>query len=527
MRYWAIIGVGAFLALSMSLISTVLTGRTEVRPLPFAHEPLEEKGGAVQRELDRLYTRYDDRLASLSGLLITARPTSLAAESAASKIAGVRTATRISLSDSGEDLHLEIRRTGEGEVPFDPGRFPRPVLTEVSSGSGLPDAKVRKIDATLMQEKTGSSGWLRNGDSTLYRWTKPRAHLLILIGIDTLSVAKLTDRWLSENPDISGGFASVLEKSGAASARLLGPDGTIIEQAGSDVPFGANSARFPASIRFGTWLMEGVGKSTTVRIRNWPWFFAGQGIALVLLVASVLAATALRRADHIAAQRVSFVNRASHELRTPITNMMLNVDLAEEMLEEDPAAARERLGRVSGEASRLSRLVDNLLTFSRSENGTDRLHLSPLDPLVTLEEVLSQFDMSMKDRGIEVVWKGRVSAEVSADHDALAQVFGNLISNVEKYAASGKRLEIDTQQIAGRWRVEFHDHGPGISARQAPRIFDPFHRVRDQVNEGVSGTGLGLTIARDLARRMGGELELVRSDQGATFRLELSLVTNE
>jgi signal transduction histidine kinase len=245
------------------------------------------------------------------------------------------------------------------------------------------------------------------------------------------------------------------------------------------------------------------------------------------LVASVLAATALRRADHIAAQRVSFVNRASHELRTPITNMMLNVDLAEEMLEEDPAAARERLGRVSGEASRLSRLVDNLLTFSRSENGTDRLHLSPLDPLVTLEEVLSQFDMSMKDRGIEVVWKGRVSAEVSADHDALAQVFGNLISNVEKYAASGKRLEIDTQQIAGRWRVEFHDHGPGISARQAPRIFDPFHRVRDQVNEGVSGTGLGLTIARDLARRMGGELELVRSDQGATFRLELSLVTNE
>lgn len=287
MRYWAIIGVGAMLALSMSLISTVLTGRTEVRPVPFEYGPLEKKGAAVQRELDRLYTRYDDRLASLSSLIVTERPTSLAVESAASKIAGVRTATRIALSDGGEGLHLEIRRTGDGELPFDPERFPRPILTEISSGSGLPDAKVRKIDATLMAEKVGSSGWIRNGDGTLYRWTKLRSHSLILIGIDTLSVTKLTDGWLSENPDISDGFASVLENSGAASVRLVGTDGNVIEQAGGDVPFSANSARFPASIRFGTWLVEGVGKSTTVRVRNWPWFFAGQGIALALLVASI------------------------------------------------------------------------------------------------------------------------------------------------------------------------------------------------------------------------------------------------
>lgn len=93
MRYWAIIGVGALLALSVSLISTVLTGRTEVRPVPFEVGPLEKTGGAVQRELDRLYTRYDDRLASLSSLMVTERPTSLAVESAASRIAGVRTAT--------------------------------------------------------------------------------------------------------------------------------------------------------------------------------------------------------------------------------------------------------------------------------------------------------------------------------------------------------------------------------------------------------------------------------------------------
>lgn len=523
MRYWAIIGVGAMLALSMGLISTVLTGRTEVRPVPFEYGPLEAKGGAVQRELDRLYTRYDDRLASLSGLLVSARPTSLAAESAASRIAGVRTATRISLSDGGEDLHLEIRRTGDGELPFDPERFPRPIITEVASGPGLPDTKVRKIDATLMEEKVGSSGWIRNGDGTLYRWTKLRSHSLILIGIDILTVAKLTDGWLSENPDISGGLASVLENSGAASVRLVGPDGHTIAQAGVDLPFGINSARFPASIRFGTWLIEGVGKSTTARVRNWSWFFAGHGIALVLLVASVFAAIALRRADHIAAQRVSFVNRASHELRTPITNMMLNVDLAEEMVEEDPDAARGRLKRVSGEASRLSRLVDNLLTFSRSENGTDRLHLSRVNPQEVLEDILEQFEMSLNDRKIEVTWDEKTSADISADPDALAQVFGNLISNVEKYAASGKRLEISTQQGEGRWSAEFRDAGPGISPRQATRIFEPFHRVSDHLNEGVSGTGLGLTIARDLARRMGGELELVRSDHGATFRLELPL----
>ena len=239
MRYWAIIGVGAMLALSMSLISTVLTGRTEVRPLPFEYGPLEEKGGQIQRELDRLYTRYDDRLASLSSLIVTARPNSLAVESAASKIAGVRTATRISFDDGAGDLHLEIRRTGDGELPFDPERFPRPILTDVSPGSGLPDANVRKIDAALLDEEVGSSGWIRNGDGTLYRWTKLRSHSLILIGIDTLSVTKLTDGWLAESPGVSGDFSSILASSGAASVRLVGPDGNAIEQIGEDVPFGS------------------------------------------------------------------------------------------------------------------------------------------------------------------------------------------------------------------------------------------------------------------------------------------------
>ena len=374
-----------------------------------------------------------------------------------------------------------------------------------------------------MEEKVGTSGWIRNGDGTLYRWTKQRPHSLILIGVDPLSITQLTDEWLSENSDTSSDLASVLESSGAASVRLVGLEGSVIEQAGLDVPFGSNSARFPASIRFGTWLGEGVGRSTTVRVRNWPWFFAGQGIAVALLVASLFAATALRHANRLARQRVSFVNRASHELRSPITNMMLNVDLAREMIDEDPGGAERRLARVSDEAGRLSRLVDNLLTFSRSENGVDRIRVEKIDPSQVLDEVLGQFEMSLRDRKIEVSWEKTEPVQVSADPDSLAQVFGNLLSNVEKYAASGERLFLVESVEEEYWRIEFRDVGPGIPERRREQIFEPFLRGDDAIDEGVSGTGLGLTIARDLCRRMEGELQLMPSTNGAIFRVQLPL----
>ena len=124
-------------------------------------------------------------------------------------------------------------------------------------------------------------------------------------------------------------------------------------------------------------------------------------------------------------------------------------------------------------------------------------------------------------RGITVRREGAAPRPVIADEDALGQILANLLSNVEKYASAGERVDVTLAQDAAKTRIRVRDYGPGIPAGQRRKVFDPFFRARSDLTEGVSGTGIGLTIARDLARQCGGELELEPCEPGACFVLTL------
>ena len=106
------------------------------------------------------------------------------------------------------------------------------------------------------------------------------------------------------------------------------------------------------------------------------------------------------------------------------------------------------------------------------------------------------------------------------DVDALEQILGNLFNNVEKYASSGKRLEITSAQANACTEIVIRDDGPGIPARFGKRIFRPFQRLSNHIADSP-GTGIGLTIARQLAQLHGGDLRLVPSDSGASFEIRL------
>jgi signal transduction histidine kinase len=111
------------------------------------------------------------------------------------------------------------------------------------------------------------------------------------------------------------------------------------------------------------------------------------------------------------------------------------------------------------------------------------------------------------------------------DADALIQIAANLVSNVEKYAAAGGYLGLTLTRDPGQDAIVLvvRDHGPGISPRHRNRVFRPFQLLDDRVNAGVSGAGLGLSIARDLAEKMGGTLSLVPAARGAAFELRLPI----
>ena len=223
-----------------------------------------------------------------------------------------------------------------------------------------------------------------------------------------------------------------------------------------------------------------------------------------------------------AAQRVSFVNQVSHELKTPLTNIRMYAELLENRLsEENDAKSRHHLGVIVSESQRLSRLIGNILTFGRGKRDKLRLLPAPGNVDEVIRSVLDQLRPVFQDKGIEAHASLGAGQTVSLDADALQQILSNLLSNVEKYAAAGERVDIVSEQERETTVVSISDRGPGIPSEQQERVFEPFHRISNKLSDGVTGTGIGLTISRDLARLHGGDLVLVSTEEGACFRATL------
>ena len=111
--------------------------------------------------------------------------------------------------------------------------------------------------------------------------------------------------------------------------------------------------------------------------------------------------------------------------------------------------------------------------------------------------------------------------EVLVDPDALEQILSNVYSNVEKYGASGGRVDIESRYVNDRTLITVHDYGPGISGKEKEKIFQPFYRSSSRLTDGVAGAGIGLSIARELAQLHGGDLTLLDKPRGACFQIEL------
>lgn len=223
-----------------------------------------------------------------------------------------------------------------------------------------------------------------------------------------------------------------------------------------------------------------------------------------------------------AAQRVSFVNKVSHELKTPLTNIRMYAELLEQSFpEESGEKGRRQLGIIVSESQRLSRLIGNVLTFARQRNRKINLRLKTGVVDEVIASVLDSFKPSLESKGVAMSFSGGAKAPRLFDADALEQILGNLFSNVEKYAASGGLLKVISLLRGDQTVITVSDHGPGLPPEQREKIFLPFYRLSDRLADGVTGTGIGLAIARELARLHGGDLTLLPSEKGAAFQVVL------
>ncbi|MFJ5991399.1 sensor histidine kinase [Lentzea sp. NPDC092896] len=227
----------------------------------------------------------------------------------------------------------------------------------------------------------------------------------------------------------------------------------------------------------------------------------------------------------------TFLSDVSHELRTPLFGIKGSTELYRMGAMPERADVDEAMHRIDREATRLTRLTEDLLLLAKLDEAPQaQLDLTPMDLRTLANDARHDLRDLDPSRPVELTGPAGTGppgpAPVHADEDNLRQVVTNLIGNATTYTPPGTPVRIGVGTVDGRAVLEVADRGPGLAAHHAARVFDRFYRA-DHSRTRASGAnaGLGLAIARALARAHGGDVELDTAlGEGACFRLALPLL---
>jgi two-component system, OmpR family, sensor histidine kinase SenX3 len=220
--------------------------------------------------------------------------------------------------------------------------------------------------------------------------------------------------------------------------------------------------------------------------------------------------------------RRDFVANVSHELKTPVSGIVLLAEQLTHALDEDRVAARRFAEHIASEADRLTRLVADLLDLSRLETDLP-LALADIDALQVMRDAATRVHALAEAKQITLMVEGS-DARLQADPGQVATALTNLLDNAVRYAPSGSSVRAEV--IAGPTEVAFvvRDEGPGIPSDQLNRVFERFYRVDKARARSTGGTGLGLAIVKHVADRHGGNVSVDSEvGLGSTFTLAIPM----
>lgn len=249
----------------------------------------------------------------------------------------------------------------------------------------------------------------------------------------------------------------------------------------------------------------------------------------------------LRKSDHgailiiiddVTQQRVadearnSFVAHATHELRTPLTNIRLYVETALEDETNDPTLRSKCLNVINTETRRLERLVNDMLSVSEMEAGSMNLQVNDVDLDSLFKQLKDDYEAQAKEKNIKLTFNiAPKLPKIQGDREKLAMSMHNLISNALKYTSEQGSVIVSLNTNENQVVAEVSDTGIGMSAEDAEHVFDKFYRAKDKRIKKITGTGLGLALAREMIRLHGGDITLqTELDKGSTFTVEIPLL---
>ena len=225
--------------------------------------------------------------------------------------------------------------------------------------------------------------------------------------------------------------------------------------------------------------------------------------------------------ERVEKTRRDFIANVSHELRTPLTSIQ---GYAETLLDHDnvPEHAREFIETIRKNATRMSRLTEDLLVLARVESGERDFNFQLTTPRELLDDAVQTFEELAANRGIELSVMNTATSPVSVDRDAIHQVFSNLIDNALKYGDSGGKILVGACETEEGIQFYVRDFGSGIPSAHLPRLFERFYRVDKARSRESGGTGLGLAIVKHVVRAHSGAIKAESElNHGSTFYFTL------
>ena len=255
------------------------------------------------------------------------------------------------------------------------------------------------------------------------------------------------------------------------------------------------------------------------------YIWTGALVIVLMLLVGIFAIQAVGRQIRLNKMKNNFIATVSHELKTPLASMRLLVDTLLEKRVRDEAHAEQYLRMIARENERLTRMIENFLSFSRMERNKNAFTFSPVSPAAVVEDAIDS--VCTKFRANHCMLETSIAEnlpECMADHDAIVTVLINLLDNACKYTTENKQIELSVFEEAGEIGFAVSDNGIGLSRRQIRRIFDSFYQADDTLTRSTEGCGLGLSIVQFIVNAHKGRITVEsQPEQGSTFTVRLPI----
>jgi two-component system phosphate regulon sensor histidine kinase PhoR len=241
---------------------------------------------------------------------------------------------------------------------------------------------------------------------------------------------------------------------------------------------------------------------------------------VILILAVVLVFRNVKKEVQLAQNKSDFVSNVSHEIRTPLALISMFAETLEMDRAPSEAKKKEYYSIISKETHRLSGIVNKILNFSQTEANKKKLTFEKFEPEQEIRQVLNNYDFHLKNNGFDYEIKCAPGLRIAADKEAFTEALINLVDNAIKYSDHKRHIEISTRRENGFGLVSVKDSGVGISLNDQKHIFDKFYRVSSGNLAKSRGTGLGLSLVKQLMDLQRGKITVdSRPGAGSTFTL--------